>query len=107
MKTKNNAESNTANAVRTEAMSIAENFVGQVVSHEEWHLVASILRDIPENYIASPCTLREVGDLLHEIADESERLGDDNNHEAEICESLCKKISQILSVKHDKHIGRA
>ena len=107
MRNKNNAESNTASDVRAEAISIAEDFVSAVFSHEEWELASNILHDIPENYIASPCTLREIGDLLHQIADESERLGNDGDHEAEVCETLCKIVSQILSVKHDKHIGRA
>ena len=106
MKNKNKAEGNTAQDVAYEAGIIAEGFFSATCQHEEWSEASEVLCRLVEN-IATPESLRNLGDLLHEIASESERLTTDAEHEAETTERLCNAISKNLSAKYDKFVGRA
>lgn len=102
MKTKHtNAEKQTAKALRFDSLEISEGFANRC-ERDDLDTTATILRKLMESSITIE-TLNNLGDLFHKIADTAVDSGD---HHAETCEALCEMVSQNLSAKYYKSIGR-
>jgi len=104
--TQPNAEKQTAKLLRLSSSEISERFISSTCQHDQWEEASKILSDIADN-IPTPSSLRELADLLCQVADEAERLATDDEHEAHATESLCELVSENLMTKYDRHIGRA
>jgi len=101
-----NADKQTAKVLRISANEIAEQFISSTIQHNDWQQAGQILSDLADNIVV-PETLRELSQLLSDIADEAERIKPDDEHEAHATESLCELIAEKLMAKYDRHIGRA
>jgi hypothetical protein len=101
-----NAEKQTAKVLRISANEIAEQFIGSTIQHDDWEQAGKILSDLADNIVV-PETLRDLSQLLSDIADEAERIKPDDEHEAHATESLCELIAEKLMAKYDRHTGRA
>jgi len=101
-----NADKQTAKVLRISANEIAEQFIGSTIQHHDWEQAGKILSDLADN-IVTPETLRDLSQLLSDIADEAERIKPDDEHEAHATESLCELIGEKLMAKYDRHVGRA
>lgn len=104
METKHtNAEKQTAKALRFDSLEISEGFANRC-ERDDLDTTATILENLREGIVTIE-TLQNLGDLLHEIASTANRI-DSDEHEAETCEALCEMVSQNLSAKYYKSIGR-
>ena len=100
------ADKQTAKVLRISANEIAEQFIGSTIQHDDWEQAGKILSELADN-IVTPETLRDLSQLLSDIADEAERIKPDDEHEAHATESLCELIAEKLMAKYDRHTGRA
>ena len=104
METKHtNAEKQTAKALRFDSLEISEGFANRC-ERDDLDTTATILENLREGIVTIE-TLKNLGDLLHEIALTADRIDSDDN-EAETCAVLCEMVSQNLSAKYYKAIGR-
>jgi hypothetical protein len=92
-------------ALRISSLEIAEWFISSTCQHEEWEQASRILSDLADN-IPTPDSLRTMAELLERLADDADRLKTDDEHEAHATESLCEMVSENLSTRYDKFIGR-
>lgn len=99
-----NAEKQTAKALRFDSLEISEAFENRCGDNDDLDITSTILTKLMESTITIE-TLENLGDLLHEIASTANRI-DSDEHEAETCEALCEMVSQNLSAKYYKSIGR-
>ena len=106
MQNTHKADKQTAKILRISAVEIAEQFVNLTIQHDDWEQAGKILSDLADN-IVTPETLRDLAQLFTNIADEAERIKQDDEHEAHATESLCELIGENLMAKYDRHIGRA
>ena len=98
-----NSEKQTAKALRFDSIEISEGFANRC-ERDDLDTTATILENLREGIVTIE-TLQNLGDLLHEIASTANRI-DSDEHEAETCEALCEMVSQNLSAKYYKSIGR-
>ena len=97
-------EAKAVKALCHEATMISEGFSSGVCCSDDLEITSKILSDLADN-IAIPETLTRLADLLNEIADAANRLGDEE-HEAHTTESLLELVSENLGAKYAKMIGR-
>jgi hypothetical protein len=93
-------------ALRISSLEIAEWFVASTSQHHDWEDASNVLSSFKDTMF-NPESLRTLGELLERIADEAERLYTIEDDEVEAAESLCELVSENLSTRHDKFIGRA
>jgi hypothetical protein len=103
--TQNTTEKQAVKALRISSLEIAEWFISSTYQHDDWEQASKILSDLADN-MPTPESLRTLAGLLEEVADEAERLKTDDEHEAHATESLCELVSENLSARYEKFIGR-
>jgi hypothetical protein len=103
--TTNTTDKQAVRALRISSLEIAEWFANYTNQHEDWEQASRILSDLADN-IVTPSCLRQLSELFLEVADSAEKLATDDEHEAHATESLCELVSENLSTRYDKFIGR-
>jgi hypothetical protein len=104
--TQNTTDKQAVQALRISSLEISTDFDSSISSHDELYDASKILIELAKNSILTPESLRTLAELLERIADDADRLKTDDEHEAHATESLCELVSENLSTRYDKFIGR-